>query len=580
MTEDRRAGPATAEAVGRRRPARPAVAAVLLLVALLVAAGLVAAVGDDDPSGPGGTSAAGSAAPPETKVPSGPLVEMATGPLSPRDAPATAWTGEELVVVGGTVEGTPARDGAAYDPATDTWRPIADAPAPVDARQVAVWTGEEMVVTATTGAFAYDPAADAWRTLDQRRVPESVESNLVLPVVTPDGIVYPASHQPDSPDSPDLLLDADDTFVPLPRDPFGESWDRSMAWDGERLWLLSTAAEDDAQRGNDDDRAPSRLAVLEGGVTDGTWRVVDDETPGLAPEALLWWCGGELVVDRSAYREAQTFDRGSGTWSDSGAADADTCALASTERDGLAGGSLPSSALGERFAWDSTVPGCPFVRRPDTYLWAGDDLVVWDAATTLGCRTTGSPGAVRVPDPCPDRLLGDGRERFGFGPVAPAAGAPALGEPEAAYVCRYLPEGPPPSEDGPYMWESDLCCEAVRLTDAERERLVAYLADLAPPRAGRCPADRLALNRQRRLAGPRYLVTLRTGDDLTGVVLDDFGCGHVRLTDDPFELEPGTHRGSGGVVPGVLRAPDDLVARLFDAVRLRYGQVERFPPPR
>jgi N-acetylneuraminic acid mutarotase len=61
-------------------------------------------------------------------------------------------------------------DGAAYDPATDTWRVLA--PAPISPREeaIAVWTGREMVVTGGThvsssrGAVAsYDPIADRWR---------------------------------------------------------------------------------------------------------------------------------------------------------------------------------------------------------------------------------------------------------------------------------------------------------------------------------------------------------------------------------------------------------------------------------
>ena len=59
-------------------------------------------------------------------------------------------------------------DGAAYDPATDTWRPIPPCTW-VGTPAAAVWTGEqygEMVVLGRNGGgAAYDPAADRWRSL-------------------------------------------------------------------------------------------------------------------------------------------------------------------------------------------------------------------------------------------------------------------------------------------------------------------------------------------------------------------------------------------------------------------------------
>jgi hypothetical protein len=103
-------------------------------------------------------------------------------PIGPR-APLSVWTGEELIVWGTAVRGgaTP-RDGAAYQPATGTWRRIADAPIEVS-DAVAVWTGREMIVfgaalsptnnapaTPTAIGAAYDPATDTWRSLPASRL--------------------------------------------------------------------------------------------------------------------------------------------------------------------------------------------------------------------------------------------------------------------------------------------------------------------------------------------------------------------------------------------------------------------------
>lgn len=96
-------------------------------------------------------------------------------PIEGREAPATVWTGQELLVWGGRSGGNPDPvvevDGAAYDPAGDSWRTIPEAPIAVEWEPWAVWTGEEMIVGGSGAepgfnAAAYDPAADSWRTLE------------------------------------------------------------------------------------------------------------------------------------------------------------------------------------------------------------------------------------------------------------------------------------------------------------------------------------------------------------------------------------------------------------------------------
>jgi hypothetical protein len=100
-------------------------------------------------------------------------------PLAPRWRPVAAWTGDEVLVVGGGVT-TPcppnalctdadvmARDGAAYDPVTDTWRRIADAPVDVGYWFRSVAVGDLVVLLAEDRFWAYDLAQDAWRALPE-----------------------------------------------------------------------------------------------------------------------------------------------------------------------------------------------------------------------------------------------------------------------------------------------------------------------------------------------------------------------------------------------------------------------------
>ncbi len=101
---------------------------------------------------------------------------IAAAPIQGRSDPATVWTGTEMLVWGGSAGLQTVADGAAYDPATDTWRTLAPAPIPDVARPVVAWTGTEMLVvsgmravggglTPVDDAAAYDPATDTWRTI-------------------------------------------------------------------------------------------------------------------------------------------------------------------------------------------------------------------------------------------------------------------------------------------------------------------------------------------------------------------------------------------------------------------------------
>lgn len=98
-----------------------------------------------------------------------------------REQTVSTWTGREVLVWGGARVTWPQdltagsfraedwellADGAAFDPASDTWRPMPAAPLSARVRPSAAWTGQELLVwggadeqgAANDGA-AYDPAA-------------------------------------------------------------------------------------------------------------------------------------------------------------------------------------------------------------------------------------------------------------------------------------------------------------------------------------------------------------------------------------------------------------------------------------
>jgi hypothetical protein len=122
--------------------------------------------------------------------------------------------GSELVLFGGGLQGSSTTtEGAAYDPLTDIWRTIADAPIGVNLAN-ATWTGREMIVigseidnrngatTKTAVAEAYDPSSDSWR-----RLPDPPISSQTSAIAFVEGRVI--GWEGYSPSSAEYLLEED-----------------------------------------------------------------------------------------------------------------------------------------------------------------------------------------------------------------------------------------------------------------------------------------------------------------------------------------------------------------------------------
>ncbi len=317
-------------------------------------------------------------------VPTGAWEQVAPGPLSPRDHSVAAWTGSEVIVVGG-VSGRPCppdaecmgpsnyrTEAAAYDPGTDTWRELAPAPEAVPNGH-ALWWDDRLLVVHQRLTLAYDPATDAWERMSDL---DDVEAWSGL-IATDDGPVLFAYQQlPGSGQKVDWRLDpATGEWSPLPRDPFpGESYDRTMAWYDGRLWLLSMPF---ASHMEASDGSSSRIAVLDG----DTWTVVDEETPDVSYEQRLVRQGDLLVVPSGAYGQgfdSRVFDPSSGEWSDlpDPEASEDSCPLGDAEV-GPAWIASATNLFSASPADALAVPPCPEVARPALAVWAGDRLFIW-----------------------------------------------------------------------------------------------------------------------------------------------------------------------------------------------------------
>lgn len=185
-------------------------------------------------------------------------------------------------------------------------------------------------------------------------------------------------------------------------------------------------------------------------------------------------------------------------------------------------------------------------------------------AAVSGCADSGSSetGVDEMPahdgQVCPRRLPQGEDPGTWLGTDEPAETAPELPPLESAWVCKYNPTETDPVPDGndtTYAWERGGPAHPVDSSDlAVLERDLSRL--VPAPTHRMCTAD----------LGPRWMLVYSHDRNLTGVVVDGFGCREVRLTDEPFETVPGEAT-QGGTVSGVLSGPDDLLGDIKAAAR-------------
>ena len=293
---------------------------------MLLAAALLASCSTSTATGPGS----------ETNRADGLWDQLPKSPLSARYNPHLIEIEGKLYVIGGTaadpcppgadcVGPTQASfsDGAAYDPKTQSWTTIADAPAPIGQGSVAVVEGTLYLLISeylstdevTRSAFlSYDPQRNAWNQLSLPRKP------LYRQLVSSGPQVVAFEGSQENGVEGDLVYDSDnDTWSELPLDPLRESFDRWMVWTDAGLVL--TGVENVPQPGSEGP-ALYRAAVL----ADDKWTAYgESEIFGYNPE---WsWTGG-LVLNPSneradggetnnwgrTYNAGGTFDPATGEW--------------------------------------------------------------------------------------------------------------------------------------------------------------------------------------------------------------------------------------------------------------------------
>lgn len=110
--------------------------------------------------------------------------EISAAPIAGRFAPVGVWTGREVLFWGGyTQDFGVARDGAAYDPNTDSWRLLGSEglvlPELLEVSPPAVWSGTHLLLwhsneSGAVVASMYDPDQDLWESFETDGAPRGV----------------------------------------------------------------------------------------------------------------------------------------------------------------------------------------------------------------------------------------------------------------------------------------------------------------------------------------------------------------------------------------------------------------------
>jgi heat shock protein HslJ len=331
--------------------------------------------------------------------------ELPPPPLSARQQAVTAWTGAEALFIGGDLgppcpESTacdravvPARDGAGFDPATGTWRRIADAPVPIGPWSTPAVLGDAVFLVAQdrqgAGAgprlLSYDASDDAWTA--HRLPPDGLDS--VSLVAVGDRVLIVRSERRAG-DPPDQLYDpATRTWTPVPEDPLGPSSDRIYVSTPQLLVLL--AKELAPNPGIEPNVV--RAALLEPDTLQWVRRIEDSEQVGghrwtwtgrrLVDATLGEVDGGAATNDGRSYPPGGVLDLDAGEW---GALP--DAPLASVGVD-PAEGAWPVEAVGGPLtalegwiyddraeSWTQLAPPVGGPTRPGSVVWAGERLVV------------------------------------------------------------------------------------------------------------------------------------------------------------------------------------------------------------
>lgn len=279
------------------------------------------------------------------------------------------WTGSKMLVWGGYDYSTSYKaDGAAYDPVADTWTLLAASPLVARQNHGAVWstTTNEMIVwggygSSCTGSYcadgaAYDPATNSWSTIPAAPIAGRQRFAMVwtgTEVVIWGGQGTAGYLRDGARFDPKTKIW---TKFPDPPAEFEGRMEMSVAWSGKEMlvwggygnYVSPTYGKSDGAR------------YLPG----GSWTRFTPSTDGFGSGAVTtrfgthaWFGGGKLWLWGGANGN-----------SSSGSA--------------LSGGASYDPAIDKWTAMDAAATGAPTGRTRAAVVWTGKEAIIWGGAST------------------------------------------------------------------------------------------------------------------------------------------------------------------------------------------------------
>ena len=178
--------------------------------------------------------------------------QVTESPLSARVNADAVWTGDEVLVFGGDEDAPcvdlcivePYRTAAAYDPASDEWRPLTDVPERFFTFHGAVYAGghvltSSMFGTDAGGILSYDVEGDRWGRVgppNGQHLPRQYEL-----VAGDDTVVFVSTCFCPNQPSPHVAFDAlREEWRELPDDPFPNAARRQVAFVEGDLYVFTS----------------------------------------------------------------------------------------------------------------------------------------------------------------------------------------------------------------------------------------------------------------------------------------------------------------------------------------------------
>jgi hypothetical protein len=224
----------------------------------------------------------------------------ATFPLATRAESAIVWTGHEIVVWGGDIEGPNVglpelgwqsyADGAAFDPGAGTWRTMAPGPLPATDRGAkGAWASGRVVLTSGRHVAAWDPQTDTWLAF-----PELPREPVALASTGGDVIIV----------GPDVVVDpTTGTWRALPPPPAAVTSGEAF-WTGSEVIALGATQPPSAYQGD-------AVAYAYDPAND-TWRSLSEPRIGAQSFSAAWT--GEELVAVDYHMHAVAYDPANDTW--------------------------------------------------------------------------------------------------------------------------------------------------------------------------------------------------------------------------------------------------------------------------